>query len=170
VWTLIVTIKNAQSEQRAWVVFRELPGPGATTEEQQTMIVSNDRASLMATFINVGGSPAFDVVIRPGHMILDADVPLSCNMTQLPGEPISRGVVPNNDQDRPLRLEIIIEGLTPDILREITETKTKRLFVGGLVEYKDFFFYQRRTGFCLHYVPEAKTASFQYCPCLNWVE
>lgn len=161
---------SLEQSNRAWMVYRSLSGPGETNEERRTLLVSDGRLSLMAEFVNVGDSPALDVIVRPGHMILDSDVPLSCKTNELPGAPASRAIVPNNSQDLPLRTEIVIDSFTPEILRAITETKTKRLIVGGLVEYKDVFLHPRRTNFCLSYAPDDKVVSFHYCPCLNWAE
>lgn len=105
---------SLEQAERAWMVFGDLTAPGDTLEERRKIYVADGRAHLMATFFNVGRSPAFHVVVRPGYMILDRDTPLNCRVQKLPGEPESRGVVPNESRDNPLQAAIVLENVTEE--------------------------------------------------------
>lgn len=155
---------------RAWMIPYEISPPGETPEEKRTINITNNQTSFMVTIINAGESPAFNVIVKTSYDIKGIDDPPPCGFKKLPGEPISRAVVPPDNRDKPLKTEVIINDFTPDIIKQLTETKEKRLFIAGLIEYDDEFRPGRETAFCQFYVHGDKVSNFQNCPCLNWVK
>jgi hypothetical protein len=156
--------------QRAWVILDFVSPPGETDEEKRTLNINAEGKTVLASgVVNVGKSPALNVVVVGLSKIQDIGAPPPCNTVGYIGTTVSRATIPNDSRGKPLKSGIEVEDMTQENIRAI-EAKTKRLFVYGLVLYDDVFDNKRKTTFCQFFVQGDKVSNFQNCPCGNDVK
>lgn len=155
-----------ERSQRPWVIYRGIGGTDKPPKfgEKFTLRPIGQTLPIGIYFVNDGASPAFDVHPFVTAKILDRSHGPPCDLVVTEGNE-TRAVLGRGQE--PVETTAIVDHWVKGVEKDLGPGGRSRLYVYGIVKYRDQFNKDRHTQFCLEHQPENIGPGFVYCTCGN---
>jgi len=143
----LLTRDTARRQLRAYIVVKD----NIVTGMMQVNAEGSRKISIATVYTNKGQTPAYDVKIITKLKILTAD---EAEKFDFKLRPLADSSITTLGQDESANASVVMEVCPKPDFDEIWAANNKRLFIYGIIEYRDVFGKLRYTRLCDNFIPE----------------